>query len=147
MEIENYEDNYLIYPDGRVQNKISNRFLKPYNNKNGYYMVSLCKDGERKKFYIHRLIAIHYIPNTNPNFKIINHKNGDRIDNSIDNLEWCDNLYNTQSKNKNTNVGNVYFRTDCITNPYEALIRINGVRHRNYFKTEQEAREWLLSFN
>jgi len=147
MDIENYP-NYLIYPDGRVFSKYFNRFLTATIMNTGYYKIDLYKDGERKLFLIHRLIAIHYIPNNNPNFKIINHKNGDRIDNRIENLEWCDQLHNTQSKNTTRNVGYVYFKTDhSRTKPYEARIIINRVTHSKYFKTEQEGRAWLVEIS
>jgi len=144
MEVQNYEDNYLIYPNGKVQNKKRRRFLTAIINSNGYYTVDLYKNGVRKNFKVHRLIAIHYIPNNNPNFKIINHKNGDRLDNSINNVEWCDQLWNTQSKNRKTNVGNVCLIEACRINPYQAKITINRVIHHKYFKTEQQAREWML---
>jgi len=142
MEVIDYP-NYLIYTDGRVQNKKSGRFLKVTIN-NGYYQVNLCKNGVRKNFLIHRLIAIHYIQNNNPIFKIINHKNCDRLDNSINNLEWCDILYNTQSKNTTRNVGNVRLIEDCKTTPYRAKITINRVNHSKWFKTEVEARDWII---
>ena len=147
MEVQNYP-NYLIYEDGRIFSKISNRFLKATMSTYGYYQVGVSKNGVRKQFLIHRLISIHYIPNTNPNnLKFINHKNCNKADNSIDNLEWCTNLYNTQSKNKNGNVGCVCFRTDCRTKRYNARIRINRVLHQKCFKTDEEAREWLVEIS
>jgi len=144
MEIENFP-NYLIYQDGRVWSKYSNRFLKLCINNVGYYSIHLYNNEEQKRFLIHRLIAIHYIENPDPNnFKIINHKNGDRLDNSIENIEWCDHLYNNQSKNTTRNIGCVYL-TDCRKKPYKAEININRVRHRKYFKTEVEGRNWILT--
>ena len=147
MEIENYED-YLIYADGRVFSKISNIFLKAYINNRGYYKVMLYKNGILKNFKVHRLIAIHYIQNNDPNkFIQVNHINCNKTDNRIENLEWCTNLYNTQSKNTTKNVGCVYFKTDYKrTKPYQAQIRINKVLHRKYFKTEVEGRTWLTTF-
>ena len=62
MEINNYPD-YLIYEDGRVFSKKSNKFLKPFTNSRCYYRVKLCKNGKMKDYHIHRLIAEHYIPN------------------------------------------------------------------------------------
>ena len=61
MEVKDFP-NYLIYDDGRVQNKKTKRFLKQSIQKNGYYTISLCKDNKSKTFLIHRLIALHYIP-------------------------------------------------------------------------------------
>jgi len=59
-------------------------------------------------------------------------------------LEWCNQLYNNQSKNTTHNIGSVYFITDYKrTKPYQAQIIINRVRHQKYFKTEQAGREWI----
>jgi hypothetical protein len=58
---------------------------------------------------IHRLVAIHFIPNPD-NLPIINHKNGNRRDNRVENLEWCSTMYNAQSINCiGKNIGCVYF--------------------------------------
>jgi len=64
MEINDYP-NYLIYEDGRVWSKKRKIFMKTQNNNNDYIFVRLCKNNKGKNFYIHRLIAIHYIPNPN----------------------------------------------------------------------------------
>ena len=61
MEIQGYP-NYLIYEDGKVCSKKSNRVLKPYIN-HGYLQITLSNNGKQKKMSIHRLVAIHYIPN------------------------------------------------------------------------------------
>ena len=67
MEVIGYPD-YLIYPDGRVWSKkkcrgINGRFLKPTSQGKGYLRYDLCLNGIRKPLKIHRLVAIHYIPN------------------------------------------------------------------------------------
>ena len=67
--------------------------LSNLNNKNGYLFVSLSRDGILKRHYIHRLVAIAFIPNPN-NYPIINHKDETRDNNRVDNLEWCTQFYN-----------------------------------------------------
>lgn len=62
--------------------------LKPYLSKVGYYVYDLRIPGKRKMSYKHRLIAYHFIDNPN-NYKCVNHINGVKTDNRIENLEWC----------------------------------------------------------
>ncbi len=61
----------------------------------GYLRVTLYKDGSRKNFLIHRLIATHFIPNPE-NKPQVNHIDGNKINNNIDNLEWVTPSENTQ---------------------------------------------------
>ena len=56
-------------------------------------MVGLCTEGKRKCCYIHRLVAEAFIPNPN-NYPQVNHKDEDKTNNCVNNLEWCDAKYN-----------------------------------------------------
>jgi len=87
MQVEDYP-NYLIHMDGRVQNKKTERFLQPHDNGNGYLYVKLYKNKKQKNFTIHRLLAIHYIPNPD-NLPIVDHKNQITDDNRLENLRWA----------------------------------------------------------
>lgn len=87
IPIENYED-YLINQNGQVFSKKSNKFLKPILYSRGYYMVHLSKNGIVKRHSLHRLIAKYFIPNP-CNKPAVNHINGIKTDNRINNLEWC----------------------------------------------------------
>lgn len=73
---------------------IKGKILKPKLSKKGYLEVSLTKDKKLKSFRVHRIIAETFIPNPN-NYPIINHINENKVDNNVDNLEWCTNKYNT----------------------------------------------------
>ena len=86
-EIINYP-NYLIYEDGRVQNKTTKMFLKPQLSNRGYYNVMLSKNNQTKHCLIHRLIGLHYIPNID-NKPFIDHINRIKTDNRIENLRWA----------------------------------------------------------
>lgn len=91
-EIPNYEE-YLISNIGRVYSKKNNKFVKCWISNKGYYSVSLCKNGKKKNFLVHRLIAQAFIPNPN-NLPMINHKDENSLNNNINNLEWCTAKYN-----------------------------------------------------
>lgn len=65
----------------------------------GYDRICLCKNNIKKHFSIHRLIALHFIPN-DENKPFINHKNGIRNDNKLENLEWCTHSENMQHASK-----------------------------------------------
>ena len=71
------------------------KFLKPRNGGNGYYIVTLCKNGIKKNFYVHRLVANAFVENPF-NYKEINHIDEIKINNKAENLEWCTRQYNNR---------------------------------------------------
>lgn len=97
-EVKGYEGKYEISSLGRLKSHLTNRILKGGSNIWGYRMYQLCK-GQGKKTYkvmtAHRLVALHFIPNTE-NKKCVNHKDGNKLNNSVDNLEWCTHSENIQ---------------------------------------------------
>lgn len=81
----NFEDEkYIISTDGRIYIKSKNRFAKPTIFTHGYYMVGF----HGKVQLLHRIVAKKLIPNPN-NYPFVNHKNGVKTDNRVENLEWC----------------------------------------------------------
>lgn len=118
-------DGYFITEDGRVWSqkqkwiarhghfKPSNKWLKPIFCGRGYKNVFLWKEkvGIRKR--IHRLVAVAFIPNPN-NFKEVNHKNGDKGDNRVENLEWCSHKDNIRHAHR-TGLCNVKPKIDIET--------------------------------
>ena len=103
-DIKGYEGLYAITEDGQVWNYRLKRFIKSYDNGFGYLKISLRKDKKVKKYYIHRLVAEAYIPNPD-GLKYINHKDEDKHNCNVDNLEWCSARYNLTygSKQKTLN--------------------------------------------
>lgn len=85
-------EKYKISNYGNVINNFD-KYMTIQTNKAGYKLVQLSKNNKPKKFYIHRLVALHFIDNVD-NKPQVNHKDGDRSNNRIDNLEW-----NTNSEN------------------------------------------------
>lgn len=82
---------YLIHRDSRIYSKFRNRLLKP-SKKGGYLNVFLGADNQYK---VHRLVAIQFIDNPE-NKKNVNHKDGDKLNNHVDNLEWATLSENSQ---------------------------------------------------
>lgn len=89
-------ENYFIHFDGKIYNSSNNFYeLKPTKDKKGYLRISLSKKSNKKTFKIHRLVAMHYILNID-NKPQVNHKNGIKADNRLENLEWATASENTK---------------------------------------------------
>ena len=105
-DIQGYEGLYQISNLGRIKSlermiitsnnitkKISEKILKPCLRKNGYYSIVLQKNNKSKYYTIHRLVAKEFIPNPN-NLPQVNHKDENKTNNNVNNLEWCTSKYN-----------------------------------------------------
>lgn len=112
--IPGYEGLYEISSYGRVKSlarRTNNQYgktdhiLSPgwTHNKQSYLFISLCKDGKRKNYLVHRLVAEAFIPNPG-NLPQVNHKDQNRQNNCVDNLEWCDSSYNINYGDRNEKV-------------------------------------------
>lgn len=80
--------------------KLNNKKIKTSISKCGYEKVTLSKDGEKFYFTVHRLVALSFISNPN-NKPHVNHIDGNKLNNRIDNLEWCTMSENMQHAFKN----------------------------------------------
>lgn len=109
-DIKGYEGIYQVSTFGRVKSlartipvktrwnsycdrKLSEKILKPVDNGHGYLFVTLVIDGDVTQKYIHRLVAETFIQNPN-DLSEVNHKDGDKGNNNVDNLEWVTPSYN-----------------------------------------------------
>lgn len=93
-------DIYEVSNLGNVRNKITNKQLYYSNSNNGYLRVGLFKDHKRTMYSIHRLVAETFIDNPE-NKPCINHKDCNKKNNKVDNLEWCTYKENNSYKNHN----------------------------------------------
>ena len=100
-DIPGYEGLYKVSNTGKIFSVVTNRELSVIQKKDGYTCISLCdKDHNKKQYRIHQLVAKAFIPNPN-NLPMINHKNEIKNDNRVENLEWCNNFYNSNYGNRN----------------------------------------------
>lgn len=86
--------NYYISSFGKVKNS-KDKILAGYYTKSGYYRINLTNNGVIKRYCIHKLVAEYFIPNPK-NKKEVNHKDRNKHNNCIDNLEWCNRYENMQ---------------------------------------------------
>ena len=96
-DIEGYDGLYQISSWGRVRNIHTGHILTPYHNKKGYPKASLFAKGKRSpdKHRINRLVAKAFIPNP-LELPQVNHKDGNKDNNSVSNLEWATNSENSR---------------------------------------------------
>lgn len=90
-DIPEYEGLYKISSLGRTISSYTRKILSPTRSGlkgKDYYAITLVKGGVKKRFHVHKLVALAFIPNPN-NFPCINHINTDRYDNRVENLKWC----------------------------------------------------------
>ena len=138
--IDNY-DSYSVSSEGRVRNDATGRFLKGRFYSKGYLQVGLTIDGERNNHYIHRLVAIAFIPN--PECKpFVDHHDNNPANNSLENLRWATCSENSRNQrihcNNTSGVKGVswYKRYQ----KWQATIKIDGiVIHIGYYDTLEEA--------
>ena len=132
-DIKGYEGKYQVSNLGRVRSLNFNKTGKikelSYAKRRGYLGVTLFKDKKPKTFAVHRLVAEMFIPNPN-NYPQVNHKDENKLNNNVENLEWCTVLYNNcygtrlkKVSEKNSGKGNAMYgkpspnrkKVKCIT--------------------------------
>lgn len=115
-DIENW-DSYCISTLGDILRKDKNNIIVPISDRDGYLQVRLSHHNKQKTFKVHRLVAQAFIPNPN-NYPQVNHKNGIKSDNRVENLEWCDGKYNV-----NYSHSKIYH--DSITHRMKPVIQLS----------------------
>lgn len=87
---------YDVYEDGRVYSHYRQRFLVGEITKFGYLQYTLYINSKPVRVRAHRLVAQLFIPNNDPNLTVINHIDGNKLNNHYSNLEWCDAYHNNK---------------------------------------------------
>ena len=120
----------IIRNNGRKQT-FKEKTLKEGLSGNGYYSVSLTKNGKGKTFNIHKLVAIAFIENKN-NDKCVNHIDGNKLNNTVGNLEWV-----TSQENVKHAYATGLISTDSIDSRHlkisKAVIRIDKQQNKKYY--------------
>jgi hypothetical protein len=132
-------EKYIIYQDGRVYSNIRNKFLKPQFNHKGYLSVNV----NGKLQFLHRLIAKTFIPNPD-NLPQVNHKNGNKTDNRVENLEWSTCRNNINHFHKSKFAGTTYHKT---AKKFQSQITHNKkLINLGLYHTQEEAHQVYINY-
>ena len=160
--IKGYEGFYEISNLGRVKciqqirevghspNRVRklfkvDRLLNPWDNGRGYRVVSFGASGVRKNYYVHRLVAEHFIPNPN-GLEEVNHKDFNKSNNHVDNLEWCDRRYNAYysidnyKRPKNTQLGSLgekYITERVVKGRVSYRVKMYGRSEKTFYSLDE----------
>lgn len=149
-DIEGYEGIYQVSSMGRIRaldrikpnsfGQIAKGHIMAFcDNGNGYVWVSLWKNGKGRMRYVHRLVANAFLKN-DKKLPQVNHKNEDKKDNRVENLEYCDAKYNCNYGNRKINAKNAFVKNG--TNRAIDIYDING----NFIKTCQLSNDACVEF-
>ena len=119
-DIEGFEGLYKISNYGKVKAIRSNRICFGSYDKDGYRQLALSKNGVKKWFKVHRLVAGAFIANTDK-FSDVNHKDEVKTNNHIENLEWCARAYNNQYGSRGKPV--IQVKNDNIVEKYRSITK------------------------
>ena len=133
-QVEGFEDAYEVSSDGRVRNVRNGNLLAGSISANGYVRVSLSANGRSKQTSVHRLVAEAFVEKPVGKGEV-NHKNGDKQDNSAENLEWV---------SRSENVTHAYYELGYRIKPVRAE-NISTGEVRDYASVEQAVRDGFPS--
>ena len=114
------DETYEVSNLGKIRNKKTGRILKGSIDSRGYRQVQL-----QKNYLIHRLIALHHIDNPN-NYPFVDHYDGDKQNNKIENLRWVTTQQNNMNRGIRTNNTSGFMGVSFANNKWRARITVNG---------------------
>lgn len=152
-DIKGYEGLYQVSNFGEIRScsrargnggYYKSKTIVGFINSNGYRLVLFNVNGKRKRFQVHRLVAEAFIPNPN-NYNCVNHKDENKLNNSVGNLEWCSHKYNanygTRNKKISINSGKAVLMRNITTGEVIRMFyniseaeRCTGIAHQSIAK-------------
>ena len=131
-------DGYEVSSYGRIWSNKKHIIMSPGKQKSGYYIVCFQKGGKSYTKSVHRLVAEAFIPNPN-NLPQVNHKDENKGNNTVENLEWCTSEYNINygtgiSRMVNTNVKNGRYDKNCIGKTKAERMKIWREKHPDLYR-------------
>lgn len=140
-------DRYVKYSNGQIHLH-KGKVLSLVKSNLGYLLVSLCCNGKYKSISVHRLVAQAFIENPD-NLPEVNHRNEDKTDNRVENLEFCDRSYNNnygsrKDKERDTKIKNGYWtglRSDLSKKEYnKKYYQDNREYYRQYYQKKKDTK-------
>ena len=157
--ISGYEGLYEVSSYGRVKSleisyirkngKMDHKpeiILRPKNNGTGYFTVCLYKNKTHKYYLIHRLVAQAFLPNPD-NLSDVNHKDEDKSNNRVDNLEWCSHKYNMnyndvqKRRSQRMKENGIYENIALGKRKYPDTVGLDKREYRNHYMREYRKRK------
>jgi hypothetical protein len=132
---------YSVSDRGQVRNDVTGKLLKISLTRNGYNVVTICNNGKRQYFRVHRLVAKAFCENPNGE-REVDHIDRNQTNNHYENLRWVSSSNNKRNKRKKAGCSSkfqgVYWRKDC--KKWKAQIKTNKKnKHLGFFDSEEEA--------
>lgn len=120
-DIKGYEGLYQVSNMGNVKSLNyrhtgKERILRPMVIRNGYLIVTLYKNGKCKRLLVHRLVLMTFAPINNMDKLDVNHRDENKKNNNLDNLEWCDRKYNNNYGTRTQKISKPVVQIDTTTN-------------------------------
>lgn len=137
IPIQGFETSYLVSNLGNIWSLRRNKALRIRKSTRGYGLVNLSKGGVMKTHRVHRLVATHFLPNP-LSLPEINHLNENKLDNRVENLEWC-------TRSHNVNYGHRTEKQKMKVSIPVVQFSLSGDRIAVYPSVIQAARELKLS--
>lgn len=146
--------NYIVYEDGKIYSKRMKKFLTPKINYDGYHRIQIWKHGKSNYIAWHRVIAETFLPKPSEKHNIINHKDGNKTNNNVNNLEWVtqqENIQHAWKTGLSTHENHAKYKgfivldvVNNVQNEYKCLSEIVKAINGNYFGLRNAWKKGLL---